>query len=108
MFGDQIDFDKLTHKEVIQVIKALGGKWKKEVNAQLKETVDYTQDIDGMRVRCWQGQPPPSCRIVEVEEVIPAHTVQVPEQKRVIRKMVCSGQDPLVVAIARANSPATT
>ena len=82
---DTIDFDNLTHSEVIQVIQALGGTWSKELNAD-KTKVDYTATIDGESVRCWAGEPPPSCRIVQVEEVIPAQ----PARTQMVSKLVCN------------------
>lgn len=87
-----IDFDQLSHAEVIAVIKALGGTWRKEINSS-KTTIDYRATIDGQSVRCWSGQPPPSCKIVVVEEVVPAQ----PETKRKVAKLVCS--DPELQAV---------
>ena len=81
-----LDFDHLPHKEIVKVIRALGGKWTKESVNENKIT--YATEIDGLQVRCWSGEPPPSCKLVEVEEhvpekVIPAHTVKK-------TKLVCS------------------
>ena len=106
--GSTLDFDKLPHKDTIQVIKQLGGKWKKSPNNVVDggHKIDYVAEVDEVRVRVWAGEPPPSCRIVEVEEIIPAHTIpeqHVPEQKRIVRKMVCTGQaEPVAVALAKA------
>lgn len=111
MCGDSLDFDRLPHKEVIRVIRNLGGKWVKTANnhmapagGEIGQGIDYTASLDGMQVRCYAGAPPPSCRIVEVEEhvperVIPAHTIKV-------KKMICTGKDdPLLVAMAQKVAP---
>lgn len=106
--GTRIDFDHLPHTEVIKVIRALGGKWQKTANTGAKpgETkIDYAREVDGIEVRCWAGEPPPSCRIVEVEETIPEQVI--PAHTRKIKKMICTGQEPVTVAIARANNPIT-
>lgn len=85
-YSGGLDFDRLPHKDTVKVIRALRGKWAKEPANENKIT--YTTTIDGMQVRCWSGDPPPSCKLVEVEEhvpekVIPAHTVKK-------TKLVCS------------------
>ncbi len=79
--GSNIDFDNLPHKEVIKVVRAFGGKWKKIPSPSKVGRIDYEATIDGVAIRCWQGEPPPSCKLIEVEEhipeqVIPAHTVK--------------------------------
>ena len=78
--GAAVDFDNLEHKDVIKVVKAFGGKWKKTANSQSGK-VDYSTEINGTIIRCWAAQAPPSCKLIEVEEhvpeqVIPAHTVK--------------------------------
>ena len=91
-----IDFDCLPHNQVIGVIKALGGTWKKTVNPD-GIRVDYQATIDGQEVRCWAGEPPPSCKIVEVETTIPAQ----PEKKVITRKLVCPHADALYTGPAK-------
>lgn len=85
-YSGGLDFDRLPHAETVKVIRALRGKWKKEPVNENKITYETT--VDGLQVRCWSGEPPPSCKLVEVEEhipekVIPAHTVKK-------TKLVCS------------------
>lgn len=82
---ESIDFDRLTHDDVVKVLKALGGKWDKEVNSAESSRVDYSTKIDGLKVRLWAGEPPPNCKIVEVQEEIPA----VPATTRTVRRLVC-------------------
>ncbi len=119
--GSGLDFDWLSHAEVIKVIRALGGRWNKSLNQHAAppngarekgQSIDYNGTLDGMPVRCYAGEPPPSCRIVEVEEVIPAHTLpavperHIPEVRKKVRKMICTGKDePLLVEMSRAIAP---
>lgn len=120
--SDRLDFDFLPHAEVIRVIRTLGGKWKKTQNQnavpppdckrEQGQAIDYERDMGPVTVRCWAGEPPPSCRIVEVEEVIPAHTLpavperHIPEVRKKVRKMICTGKDePLLVEMSRKLSP---
>lgn len=97
-FAGQLDLNGAQHKDTLTVIKAVGGKFKKTPGSN-PNTINYTGQLDGVPVRVWCGQPPPSCRIVEVEEhvpeqVIPAHTVKV-------RKMVCAPELSAQIKIAR-------
>lgn len=120
--SDRLDFDFLPHAEVIRVIRTLGGKWKKTQNEhaimpedqkrEKGQAIDYERTIGPVTVRCWAGEPPPSCRIVEVEEVIPAHTLpavperHIPEVRKKVRKMICTGKDePLLVEMSRVIAP---
>lgn len=106
MCGDTLDFDRLPHADVIKVVRTLGGKWHKSENKHAdssRTTIDYESDVSGRRVRCWGGEPPPSCRIVEVEEDVPEQVI--PAHKRKVKKMICTGQEPVAVAIAQAMVP---
>lgn len=100
----RIDFDNLTHSQVVQVVRAFGGKWDKTVADSDKSRVDYQtrEPVSGVTIRCWQGEPPPSCKIVEVEEEIPATVV--PARKVKVKKMVCPGAEPVVLAVASAQA----
>lgn len=84
VYMGQLDIDTLTREESLQVIGALhAGKWSKTVNSSMTEKMDYETTINGVKVRLWAAGPPDSCRIVEVEEVIPA-------TKIVHRRLVCT------------------
>lgn len=83
------DFDDLNHDEVIHVIKVLGGKWDKRPSFSHEHRIDYIAVIDGILVRCYQGAPPPSCKLVEVEEDVPEVPAQ-PATKRKVLKLVCT------------------
>ena len=79
------DFDYLPHEKTVQLIKVFPGKWTKKVE---DGKVTYTrEEIEGVTIRCWKGEPPPNCKIVEETTVVPAHMV---EEKTVItHKLVC-------------------
>ena len=80
------DFDYLTHDKIILVIQLFPGKWEKSLDG---EKITYTrEEVEGVTIRCYRGEPPPSCKIVEEEVVVPEHVV--PETKKLVRKLVCS------------------
>lgn len=86
--GNGIDFDNLEHSQVIEVIKAFSnieGDWTKEPG--VGATINYERTIDDIRVRCWQGAPPPSCQIVEEQVFIPEQVMPARVETR--RKLVC-------------------
>lgn len=88
-YPDTIDFDDPTRKQAVAIMEKLGaGKWDKDVleNGRLEYT--NTTLFPGIRIRLWSAEPPPSCKIVEYEEVIPAH--QVEETKIKKYKLVCN------------------
>jgi len=91
-FGS-VDFDNLPHADVVKVMLALPGRWNKTPGSS-EGTINYEAEIDGVNVRCWCGEPPPSCKIVEVEEVVPAQ----PETRRMVKKMICKEPEAAEVA----------
>lgn len=88
LYSVGIDFDRLTHEQVIKVMVAFqGGKWTKTPNYN-GQSIDYELPLlDGNRIRCWAGEPPPSCKIIEVEELVPEHVF--PATTRTVRKLQC-------------------
>lgn len=80
----QIDFDHLSHADIIKVIQAIPGKWDKEPCSQ-GATINYSTKRNGLNFRCWAGEPPPNCKIIEVLETVPAQ----PETVRTVRKLQC-------------------
>ena len=87
IYNEYLDFNQLSREEAITVIGMLkAGKWTKSVNAYSPETIDYNTEIDGVKVRLWAAAPPGSCRVVEVEEELPA-------TKIVRRKLICSDSE---------------
>jgi hypothetical protein len=81
-YPHSVDIDNPSREDALRLMQAFGGKWQKTVNGI---NIDYCQEIDGVTVRLWSTPPPPSCRIVEVEEVVPAE----PEKRVMKRKLVC-------------------
>ena len=81
-YVNQIDFDKLTHPQVVEVIKAVGGKWSKTPDEG--GTINYETTIEGIKLRMWRGEPPPNCKIVEelVEE--PAQPARMVTRRRLV------------------------
>lgn len=75
-----LDLNYLSHEEVMNVIQIFPGKWDKELNG---ERINYINRE--AKVRCYAGQPPPSCRLVEVEVEIPPQ----PARKEKRFKLVC-------------------
>ena len=91
-----LDFDNLSHADVIKVIRGFGGKWKKEACGDNR--INYEAQIQGVRVRCWQGEPPPNCKVIEYEEIIPERVVPAQVVKK--RKLVCQPNLAAVIATA--------
>lgn len=83
-----IDFNFLTHAETVAVIRAVGGKFKKDYK---EGKIDYTTKIDDFTVRIYNGQPPPSCKLVEYEVEVPAKIIPARTEKKF--KLEC--QTPL-------------
>jgi hypothetical protein len=90
--NEKFDFDNLPHDKIVGVMLAFGGTWYKSPGAA-EGTIDYVSKVEGVTVRCWSGQPPPSCKIVEVVEEVPA----VPASKRIVRKLICKEPEAATV-----------
>lgn len=84
-WSNNLDFDRLSHDQVVKVMLAFPGEWDKQYTSSTN--IDYILDLpdEKMRVRCWQGAPPPNCKIIEVDQVIPAQ----PERTVKVRKLQC-------------------
>lgn len=84
--GGSIDFDNLSHTDVIRVIQAFGGKWTKTLS---EENIHYTRNepIGSLYIRCYNGTPPPNCQIIEEEVEVPKEII--PAQTKVVRRLVC-------------------
>ena len=95
-----LDMDGLPHHKVIQAIRDIGYKRQKiPSNSGEVRCIDYTTELDGVRIRIYSGHPPPSCRIVEVEEQVPEQVI--PAHVKKVRKMVCNPELAAVIATAR-------
>lgn len=83
-FNCTLDIDNLTREQAVVALSALNaGKWQKSINSIDDGTLDYSGKVDGVNVRLWAAGAPESCRVVEVEEVIP-------EQRIIKRKLICT------------------
>ena len=83
-FCDFLDFDNLPHAEVMKVMSTLkAGKWEK--TPADNGTIHYTTKIGDLNVRCYSGEPPPNCKIVEYLEEVPAQPAKMVTK----RKLVC-------------------
>jgi len=80
---NRIDFDNLSHEDVIKVIQVIGGKWDKRPGDNAN--VHYETKKNGITYYCYNGAPPPNCKIVEVLEEIPAQPARMVTK----RKLVC-------------------
>jgi len=88
VYCDTLDFNSLSREQTRTMLSCLhAGKWEKSVNASMPDLIDYTGEVDGVKVRLWAAAPPESCRVVEFEEVIPATII-----KR--RKLICEPAQP--------------
>lgn len=84
IWNGQCDYNDLSHENILKVMAVFSaGKWTKEPIGFAK--INYITEVDGVVVRCWMGEPPPSCKLVEYEETIPAQPERI--EKRF--KMVC-------------------
>lgn len=83
--GGYLDLDNLNREEVSTVMHILSaGRWERQPSST-EGCIDYTATVQGVKVRLYAAAPPNSCRMIEVEEVIPAQ----PEQRVKRRKLVC-------------------
>ena len=82
-----IDFDNLSHNDIVKVMLAFPGKWTKTIN---NLRIDYRLQVeDNITIRCYSGEPPPSCQIVEKEVEVPETYVPAHTEKRKVLK--CTG-----------------
>src|SRR5207244_1382037 len=86
----QIDFDKLSHPEIVRVIQTFPGTWSKTPSGEASGIrIDYHSQFDGMKLRCWAGEAPPNCKIIEETVEVPAQ----PATTRTVRKLVCANSE---------------
>jgi len=87
IYHHQIDFDNCDREQIVRVVKAFPGRWDKSPNPSQQTRIDYETEFDGVKIRLWQGEPPPSCKLVEEEIEVPETIVPAHKVKRV--RMVC-------------------
>jgi hypothetical protein len=81
---NHLDFNNPGRELTVAALQLFGGKWTKEPCGY--STINYIQQIDGFTLRLYGASPPPSCRLEEVEEIIPAQ----PERREKRLKLVCT------------------
>lgn len=69
IFNEQLDFDSLNREELLLVLKAFPGKWRKTPNG---DKVDYAITMEEVDIRCYQADAPPSCKLVKKYRTVPA------------------------------------
>ena len=79
--GMVLDLNYLTHDEIIKVIQIFPGKWDKELNGARINYINREA-----KVRCYAGEPPPSCRLVEEEIEIPPQPARKEKRFRLVCK----------------------
>jgi hypothetical protein len=94
IYYNGIDCRPSSREECIQQLQAFGGKWDKEPEEYYKDKIRYSRSIEhnlgsafNLFIVISQAPPPASCRIEEVEELVPASV-------RKVKKMVCSKVQP--------------
>lgn len=84
---DNCDFDALERPQLLIALKEFPGKWNKHPN-YLDDGINYCLEgkVSDLNVRCYNGEPPPSCKIEETVEykIVPERVERV-----VKRKIVC-------------------
>jgi hypothetical protein len=84
-YTNSIDFNNLPHNKIVKVMVIVkGGEWKKEYRDNV---IDYTTTVGGLSFRCWAGEPPSNCILVEELVVIPSTYVPEHTEKRL--KLQC-------------------
>lgn len=72
-------------REQVETILGIlnAGRWEKIVCPNDATKIDYKGTVDNVTVVIYAATPPPSCRIIEREENVPAH-------KKIVRELVCT------------------
>lgn len=84
-FFEYIDFNNPTRTQILEIIKAFPGTWRKSLNDSHKERMDYVREEPAGNIvfRIWAGELPPSCKLVEEWVDVPAQPAT-----RMLRKVV--------------------
>lgn len=98
-FVDSVDFNNPNRQQILEIIKAFPGTWRKSINDWEKERMDYVRDEkddSGVTLRIYAGDLPPCCKLVEEWVDVPAQPAT-----RQLRKVV-KCPDPLPQTEAEA------
>lgn len=86
IYGDTLDFDNLSHVEIVALMKVFAaGRWTK-TPSDYDARIHYETKLNGIKIRCWSGEPPPNCKIVEEIISVPAQ----PATTRLRKRLVCT------------------
>jgi len=77
---------KITHEETLSILKQFPGKWVKSYDDDKVSYELEKAEGEKLGLSVYEAEAPPSCRIEEVEEEVPAQ----PARKVIRRKLVCS------------------
>lgn len=87
--GSDITLNGGERDQLLVFLKLFGGKWSKQADEYHKDKIQYMQEIPIPFLESYlivivakEQAPPPSCQIIEVEELVPASV-------RKIRKLKC-------------------
>lgn len=82
---DKIILNRPDREEMLVFLQCFGGDWKKEVATYDTTKMNYVQEVDsGLTLQVTYCEPPPNCKIVEEDVVIPA-TLEHTEKRKVIK-----------------------
>lgn len=73
----------LTRDQTLSIIRHFHGKWNKSYDQDKVSYKREKQEGETLGVAIYEAEAPPSCRIEEIEEEVPAHKV-------IRRRLVCT------------------
>ena len=85
-YSNYVDFDHLQRPDVLRVIKTFPGKWNKRAGYDGGLIYELETPVTGFIVRVYNGEPPPSCKIVETVKYV---HVKAHKERVVTRTVVC-------------------
>lgn len=87
--SEGLDFNMPTREQVVEALKAFGGKWSKAPDDS--GNISYSRNEGPVLIRLYRATPPPTCKIVEEEVWVDPVTVPGRMEKR--RKLVCTQEE---------------
>ena len=86
---NQILASVATREEFAKLRHLVTGVWQKEVRVYSEPVATYRATADcGIRLVVEVGEMPPSCKVIEVVEDVPAIKAQ-PATQKIVRRIVC-------------------
>ncbi len=80
-----IQFRKPTRDDTVTIMKAVGGKWDK---SYYDASIGYVQIVDKIMLQIDSAPPPPSCKIITEQVLVPAQYVAEHYETR--RRIQCT------------------